>query len=231
MLDSVTNALQHASSQPLGLLLAIALGVLSAATSACCALPSLGVIIGYTGSQESSTRGLAFKKALFFMLGAMISLMIFGGIAGFVGQVANVSLGRYWTIFAGIMLIFFGLASLNILPFKLSFGKLDSIKNRLGMSGVVLTGLVLGGLVSVTALCCNPAIFIVMGVAVLQKRIIQAVLLLLMFSIGFSLPLGAVVLGVSLSKALFLPKNAEKVVRSIAGGIMLVVGFYYLITF
>jgi len=231
MLDSVTNALQQASTQPLGLLLALVLGVLSAATSACCALPSLGLMIGYSGTQESSGKSIAFQKALFFTLGSIISLMIIGGVAGFLGQVANTSLGRYWMIFAGIVLIFFGLATLNILPFKLSFGKFDGIKKRLGKSGVIMTGFVLGGLVSITALCCIPAIFVVVGVAVLQKQIFHAVLLLLMFAVGFSLPLGAILFGVSLSKTLFLPKKAEKFVRWIAGALLLVVGFYYLVTF
>ena len=231
MLDSVTNALQQASTQPIGLLLAMVLGVLSAAASTCCALPSLGVMIGYSGTQESMSKGLAFKKALFFTLGTIVSQMIIGGVAGFVGQVANANLGRYWTIFAGVVLIIFGLAALKALPFNISFGKFDCIKNQLEMSGVMLTGFVLGGLVSITSLCCNPAIFIVIGVAVLQKQILQAVLLLFMFAIGFSLPLGAILFGVSLSKALFLPKSANRFVQWIAGGLMLIFGFYFLITF
>ena len=189
MLDSVANALQQTSSQPIGLLLATAFGILSAAISACCTLPALGIMIGYSGTQESVNRGLAFKKALFFTLGTIVALMVIGGVAGFVGQVANASLGRYWKIFAGVVLIFFGLATLQILPFKISFGHFDSIKNRLGMSGTLLTGLILGGLVAVNSLCCNPIIFGVIGVAVLQGEIFQAALLLGMFAFGFSLPL------------------------------------------
>jgi len=231
MLDSVTNALQNASSQPLGLLLAMLLGILSAITSTCCTLPVLGVLIGYSGAQQNTSRKLSLQKALFFTLGTIVSLMIIGGVAGFVGQVANISLGRYWKIFAGVVVIFFGLATLEILPFKLFRGRFDNIKNRVGASGVMLTGFILGGLVAACTLCCNPAIFVVIGVAVLQKQIFRAALLLGMFAIGFSLPLGAVLVGVSLSKARFLPESAGKIVRLIAGGIQLIVGFYFLITF
>jgi len=231
MVESISDALQNAATQPIGLIFSLLLGVMSAATSACCALPTLGVMIGYSSTQENTGKGMAFKRALFFTLGAIVSLMIMGGVAGFIGQVANVSLGRYWTVFAGIVLIFFGLATLNILPFKLSFGKVNKIKKRFGMSGVILTGFVLGGLVSTTAFCCIPAIFVVMGIAILQKQIIQAVLLLFMFAIGFSLPLGAVVFGVSVSKVLFLPKSAGKIVKWIAGGLLLAFGFYFIITF
>jgi len=231
MLDSVANALQQAAAQPLGLLLALVLGVVSAATSACCALPALGVMVGYSGTQEIVGKGLALKKALFFTMGTIVSLMIIGGVAGFVGQFASAILGRYWAVFAGVVLVLFGLATLNLLPFRLSLGKLGGIKDRLGMSGALLTGLILGGLVSTASLCCNPAIFVVIGVAVLQKQIVQAVILLLMFAIGFSLPLGAILFGVSISKALFLPKKADRAIRWIAGGLMVVVGFYFLITF
>jgi len=231
MLDTITSALQQAATTPLGLLLAFVLGILSAATSACCTLPILGVLIGYSGTQEIASKGLVLRKALFFTIGTSASLMVMGGVAGFVGHVANESLGRYWIVFAGVIMIFFGLATMELLPFKLSFRKLNRIKQCLGTSGTILAGLVLGGLVSVTALCCHPAIFVVMGVAVLQKQVIQAALLLLMFSIGFSLPLGAVLFGVSLSKALFMPKRAERIVRWIAGGLMIAAGFYFLLTF
>ena len=231
MLDSVTNALQQASSQPLGLLLAMLLGALSAATSACCTLPVVGVLIGYSGAQENVSSRLVFKQVLFFILGTILALIIIGGVAGLVGQVANIMLGRYWKVFAGVALIFFGLATLKILPFQIASGQFDSIANRLGMSGVMLTGFVLGGLIAATSLCCSPAIFAVIGVAVLQREIFQAALLLGMYALGFSLPLGAIVLGVSLGKARFLPNNADIIIRWIAGGILLIVGFYFLMTF
>jgi cytochrome c biogenesis protein CcdA len=230
MLDYFTNALQEASTKPIGLLLAITLGFLGSVTTACCTLPVIGVLIGYSGAQENISRKLALKKALFFNVGIIFSLMLLGAVAGFVGQVAQFSLGQYWKIFAGVMLIFFGLVTLKLLPFNPSFVKLENIKTKLGMSGVILTGLVLGGLFATSTLCCNPAIFIVVGVATLQRQIIQAVLILGMYAVGFSLPIGAIIFGVSVSKASFLPKSADKFIRWIAGGIQLIVGFYFLVT-
>jgi len=231
MLDSIVEALKQVSTQPLGLLLALVLGVLSAVTSACCALPVWGVLVGYSGAQSNTNRGLAVKKALFFVLGTIIAMMMIGGIAGFVGQVAQSKLGRYWMIFAGIVLVFFGLATLKLLPFKLSLDRFSAIRSRFSASGAILAGLVLGGVVAASTVCCNPAVFIVVGVAVIQGKIIWAVLLLGMFAVGFSLPLGAVSLGVTLSKARFIPQNADSIVRWVMGGIQLVVGFYFLITF
>jgi cytochrome c biogenesis protein CcdA len=231
MLKSVTDALQQVASEPLGLVFALVLGVVSAATSACCTLPALGILVGYSGAQANDNRKAAVKKALFFTLGTIVSLMIIGGIAGFVGQVAQNSLGRYWKVFAGVVAVFLGLAALKLLPFKLSLGKFESLGKRLGKTGAVLAGLILGGIVAASSLPCNPGIFIVIGAAILQGQVIWAVLMLGMFAIGFSLPLGAVLLGVSLSKVSLAAKGADTAIRWVAGAILVIAGFYFLVTF
>ncbi|MCX7044979.1 MAG: hypothetical protein NTX50_05760 [Candidatus Sumerlaeota bacterium] len=231
MLQYVTETLQQVASQPLGLLFALILGVVSAATSACCTLPALGILLGYSGAQANDNRKSAVKSALFFTLGMIVSLMILGGIAGFVGQVAQSALGRYWKVFAGVVAVFLGLAALNLLPFKLSLGKFESVKNKLGKSGAVLAGLVLGGIVAASSLPCNPGIFIVIGAAILQGKVFWAILMLAMFAIGFSIPLGAVLLGVSLSKVSLAAKGADTVIRWVSGCVLLVAGFYFLVTF
>src|SRR4030042_2364427 len=118
MLESITNTLQQVASQPIGLVFALILGTVSAATSACCTLPALGILVGYSGAQTNDNRRTAIRTALLFTFGTIISLMIIGGIAGFVGQVAQSSLGRYWKVFAGIVAVFLGLGGLNLLPFK-----------------------------------------------------------------------------------------------------------------
>jgi len=232
MLDSIINALQQTSSHPLGLLFALALGILSAAVSACCVLPMLGALIGYSGAQEGVGRKSAFKKALFFTLGIIVSITVIGVIVGLVGKVAYTGLGRYWKAFAGVVIILLGLATLKVLPVSLPSGKFDGMKNRLETSGMVLSGFVLGGLVAVSSMCCNPGLFILTGVAMMTiGEIVWTALLFGMFAIGFSLPFGAILFGISLTKAHFLPKGADTAVRWVAGGILLLAGFYFLVTF
>jgi cytochrome c biogenesis protein CcdA len=111
--------LQNVASQPISLIFALLLGTVSAATSACCTLPALGILIGYSGAREEQDRRTAIGTVLYFTVGTILSLMIIGGIAGFVGQTAQISLGSYWKIFAGIVAIAFGLATLKMLPFEL----------------------------------------------------------------------------------------------------------------
>lgn len=231
MLEYVTNTLQQVASQPLGLVFALILGVVSAATSVCCTLPALGILVGYSGAQANDNRKAAVKSALFFTLGTILSLMILGGIAGFVGQVAQSSLGRYWKVFAGVVAVFLGLATLSLLPFKLSFGKFRGITDRMGKFGAALAGLVLGGIVVASSLPCNPGIFIVIGAAILQGKVFWATLMLALFAIGFSIPLGAVLLGVSLSKVGLAAKGADAAIRWVSGSVLLVAGFYFLVTF
>lgn len=231
MLAYITKTLQDVSSEPVGLIFALILGVLSAATSACCTIPALGILVGYSGTRTEDNRKAVLKSALLFTLGTIVSLMIVGLIAGFLGQVAQNVLGRYWKLFAGIVAIIFGLASLKLLPFNIS---LNSNKKMLAGSGIystALAGLAMGGIVAVSSLPCNPGIFIVLGAAILQGKVIWAILLLAMFAIGFSLPLGAIVLGISLGKTSLLAKGADTTVRWVAGIVLLAAGFYFLITF
>jgi cytochrome c biogenesis protein CcdA len=54
--------------------------------------------------------------------------------------------------------------------------------------------------------------------------------MLAMFAVGFSLPMGAVLLGVSLGKTALPTRNAETAIRRISGAILLAAGFYLLVT-
>jgi cytochrome c biogenesis protein CcdA len=231
MLEYVTNTLQQVASEPLGLVFALILGAVSAAISACCTLPALGILVGYSGTRVETSRKDVFRSALLFTMGTVISLMIIGGIAGFVGQVAQSALGRYWKVFAGVVAIIFGLAALKLLPFNLSIGNYGKAVHSSGKIGTILAGIIMGGIVAVSSLPCNPGIFIVLGAAILQGHVIWATLLLAMFAVGFSIPLGAVLLGVSLGKTSIVARNADVAIRWISGVILLVAGFYFLVTF
>jgi len=231
MLEYLTDILRQSASGFIGLPIALALGVASAAASTCCTLPAMGVLIGYSVGREDGSRKAALKTTAFFVLGTVVSLMVVGGIAGFAGQVAQGMLGRYWKLFAGVAAILFGLATLKMLPFGLSFGSQGKAMSGFFKYGTVTAGFLIGGVVAVTSLPCNPGIFIVLGAAVLQGHTIWAAALLSMFAIGFSLPLGAVLLGVSLGKTSIFAGKADTVIRWVSGIILLVVGFYLLVSF
>ncbi len=165
------------------------------------------------------------------MLGTIVAILILGGVAGFVGQVAESELGKYWRIFAGLAAVLLGLVTLKLLPFNLPKRESKHKAPPRGLFGVALFGLVMGGGVSVASMSCNPGIFIVLGVAVLQGYTLWAVLILVAYSIGFSLPLTAILLGVSFGKSVVKAQKAEIAMRIIGGVLLLAAGFYFLLTF
>jgi cytochrome c biogenesis protein CcdA len=225
------TVLEQTGYRPLALPLAFILGLASALASACCTLPVLGAIVGYSGTREEHDRRANLFDALFFMLGTTIALVILGFVAGFIGQVAQDVLGKYWKLFAGIIAIFVGLAALKLLPFKLPKKTAKAKSKPKGFLAAAAFGLVMGGGVSVASLACNPGIFIVLGVAVLQGFTFWAMALMAAYAVGFSLPLALIMLGASLGKSAIKAKTTENAIR-ITGGILLIfAGFYFLVTF
>lgn len=224
--------LEQAGTNPLALPLAFLLGLASAVASACCTLPVFGAIVGYAGIRESADRRSVLLGACSFMVGTIIALLILGSVAGLIGQVAQSALGQYWKVFAGIVAIVVGLGALNLLPFRLP-GKKRGTANApaRGLLGAAVAGIVMGGAVSVCSLGCNPGIFIILGVAVLQGYTLWMFGLLLAYAVGFSLPLAALMLGVSFGKSFIRLGKAEEAIRLVAGVVLIGVGFYFFYTF
>ncbi len=228
----VKAMLEQVGTSPLALPLAFLLGMVSAVASACCTLPVFGAIVGYAGMRESADRRSNLLGACFFMIGTTIALLILGSVAGLIGQVAQSVLGQYWKVFAGFIAIFVGLGALNLLPFKIPGTKSGAIRApRRGLLGAAIVGIIMGGAVSVCSLGCNPGIFIILGVAVLQGYTFWMFGLLIAYAIGFSLPLAALMLGVSFGKSAIRFKKADTVIRLTAGVVLIAVGFYLFYSF
>lgn len=231
IMDWARTVLEQVGFRPMALPLAFVLGLASAVASACCTLPLLGAIVGYSGTREDRDRRTRFLAALFFMLGSTIALVILGIVAGFVGQVAQDIMGKYWKVFAGLVAIFVGLAALKLLPFKLPAKTTAAGVQPKGLLGAAVFGLVMGGGVSVASLACNPGIFIVLGVAVLQGYTLWGMGIMAAYAVGFSLPLALIMLGVSFGKSVIKAKRTETAIRIIAGVLLILAGFYFLATF
>ena len=233
MLKWVTDTLQAASMGLAALPLAFLLGLVSAVASACCTLPAMGMLVAYSGTRQDANRRTACISAMAFMIGTALALIILGFVAGFVGQAAQALLGRYWKIFAGAIAVLLGLAALKLLPLKLPqfTRKTESRSAVHGMPGAIVAGLLMGGGVAACSLPCNPGIFIVIGASVLMGQILWGMLLMAAFGLGFSLPLGAILLGISLGKAAVKMQKAEAAIRLVAGVLLVCAGFYLLATF
>lgn len=222
---------EQAGVGPVAVVFAFLLGLFGAIASACCTLPMFGAIVGYSGTRKDSNRKTIFQAALFFMLGTIISTVILGGLAGYISQLAQTSFGKYWKLVAGILAIIIGLATLKLLPFKLPQIKTAARTTEpKGFLGAAVFGLVVGGGMVLCSMPCNPGIFVVMGVALLNGFNLWTIALLTAYATGFSLPLAAVMLGVSFGKSAVKAQKAESLIRTIAGIILIAAGFYFLKT-
>lgn len=230
-IEWTTAAFEGVGTGPIAFPLAFLLGLVSAIASACCTLPVLAAVIGYSGMRHDASRRGNLLTAGSFMLGSTLAILMIGAVAGLVGQVAQSVLGKYWKIFAGIVAIVMGLAALDLLPFKPRKREMGEGKPSSGIIGAILVGLVVGGAVSVSSLACNPGIYIILGVAVLQGYTAWMAAVLVAYALGFSLPLAALVLGVSFGTAAVSAKRAETGFRVVAGILLIGAGFYFLWTF
>jgi cytochrome c biogenesis protein CcdA len=231
LLKWVTETLQAASMGPMALPLAFLLGLVSAIASACCTLPAMGMLVAYSGTRQDTNRRAAVVSAVWFLIGTTLALIILGFVAGLIGQAAQAFLGRYWKLFAGVVAVLFGLATLKMLPFELPSRARKEGAASAGKMGAVLGGLFLGGGVAAVSLPCNPGIYLVIGTSLLMGKTLWGMVLMAAFGVGFSLPLAAILFGVSLGKASLKMQKADAAIRLVAGVLLIGAGLYLLATF
>lgn len=233
LLKWVTETLQAASMGPTALPLAFLMGLVSALASACCTLPTMGMLVAYSGTRQDVDHRASLSTAVWFLVGTTLALIILGFVAGLIGQAAQAFLGRHWKLFAGVVAVWFGLATLKLLPFNLPSRtrRKDHAPTEGGKLGAVLGGLFLGGGVAAVSLPCNPGIYIVIGTSILMGKALWGMVLMTAFGVGFSLPLAAILFGVASGKAALKMQKADATIRVVAGALLIGAGLYLLATF
>lgn len=213
---------------------AFLLGLLGAVSS-CCGLPVIAAIAGYSGSQVNRTRRRdVWVAGLAFMAGTIIALAAIGAVTGFVSQTVGSTLGKYWQLFAGLVMVVFGLAALGFLPFRLRLPKFGSAAGAMpdGTGKAMMYGLAIGGGTSACAAGCSPVLPVVLGVVALQGRAWWGAVILSAFAIGYSLPLAGGLVGLSLGfeKLGSIIRRFGSAIKIVAGLLLIGVGFYLLAT-
>jgi len=209
---------------------ALMLGVIGSVTS-CCSLPVLGAIAGYSGTVGcDGDRRAILVAALFFMLGTIGAFAVLGAVSGFVGQVAGASLGLYWRLFAGFVSVLFGLATLGLLPFDLARLGFTGNNRRIQSSGATVYGLAVGGGAAACSVCCNPILPVALAVTTLQGQTLWGAAILTVFSIGYSLPIVGVLVGLGLGfrRMTSVMQKINPAIQKVAGVLLIVLGFYLL---
>ena len=211
---------------------AFLLGIIGSVTS-CCNLPVLGAIAGYSGTiKHDSGRRALLVAALFFMLGTVAAFAALGAVSGFIGQVAGASLGMYWKLLAGFISVLFGLVTLGLLPLDLARLGFSGKALNMQSSGATIYGLAVGGGAAACSVCCNPILPAALAVTTLQGHTLWGAAILTVFSIGYSLPIVGVLVGLGLGfrRLTLVVQKINPVIQKGAGVLLIVLGFYLLAT-
>ncbi len=227
----LAHTLETPSVTPALLAASLVLGFLGALSCSACHFAVLGAIAGYSGTLGAGAeRRRIMLNGLMFMAGVMLSLSVLGATAGFIGQAASSSLGVYWRVFAGFILVVFGLANLGVLPVKLAPAGVAAKLAPGGGAGSIVYGLAVGGGVSACSALCNPVLPIVLGIAAVPGKLLWGIAVLAMFGLGYSLPLtlGLVGLGLGFQKLGAFMREYTPAIRAAAGVLLIGVGFLIL---
>lgn len=214
------------------LLAVFILGILSVLTCGC-NYAIFAVIAGYSGTLTTTGKTKnAVWSGIAFLAGAILSMALIGGILGYAGGVFSSSFGNYWKIAAGLICIFFGLYSMDLLPFKIPSISVNTEKRKTGIISAIIFGLTIGGLSSAFNTCCNPLFPIILAASFVKASFIWGMLILSIFALGYAAPLSLAIVGVRIGLGK-LSNKVSMLVNGIkyAGGVLLILmGFYFLIT-
>ncbi len=210
-------------------------GLSSAATTAACGgLPAMLVIVGYTGANKMGGRRQLLLAAGSFMLSSVVVLATLGALSSYFGGSilsSGGSVGFYAKKALGLLAIFIGLTALDLTPFRFPTIKVATSKLPSGVLGAVLVGLSVGLATAGCATACSPLqLPIVLGLASLRGQAIEGSVILILFALGFTLPLVAVMLGVGLGRASKWMEKLDKPLRIVSGIFLLGLGFWFMVS-
>jgi cytochrome c-type biogenesis protein len=208
------------------------MGAISVVTCGC-NFAVIGVVTGYTGASSSAAKTrMVFLKGFFFLAGTILSMALIGSFFGYAGRLISASLGNYWKIAAGLIAIVFGLYSMDLVPFKIPGLAVKPGRPKEGIFSAILFGLAIGGLSTALNSCCNPLFPVILAASFVKGSALWGLMMLTAFSLGYGLPLTAMIVGFSLGLVkVSKTMSVVGIVATYAGGIALVLlGFYFLLT-
>jgi len=178
LITSFAGAVESAA--PVAVPLALLWGVLSIVLSPC-HLASIPLVVGYISRQGNSGSNKAFSISALFSLGIMITIILVGFITAAAGRLLG-DIGQFGYYFAALVMLYFGLNLLDVLPSPFK-GEKNFSSKRKGLTGAFILGLVFG-------IALGPCTFAfmapILGVAFSTGREypVFAAMLVIAFSVG-----------------------------------------------
>lgn len=190
-----------------------------------CVLPMLPIYISYFAGKEDSKTSRALLNSIGFVIGNTIIFILFAIIASYAGALA-LGIQKYIKILFGVVIIILGLNYMGILKIKF-LNKEIRVKKKIDDFTFFKT-ILFGMMFSIS---WTPCIGSFLGSALLlianKQNILQGILLMLVYSIGFGIPfIISAVLIEKLKNFYNLIKKNYKTIKIISGVILIVMGVY-----
>lgn len=190
-----------------------------------CVLPMLPIYISYFAGKEDSKTSRALLNSIGFVIGNTIIFILFAIIASYAGALA-LGIQKYIKILFGVVIIVLGLNYMGILKIKF-LNKEIRVKKKIDDFTFFKT-ILFGMMFSIS---WTPCIGSFLGSALLlianKQNILQGILLMLVYSIGFGIPfIISAVLIEKLKNFYNLIKKNYKTIKIISGVILIVMGVY-----
>lgn len=190
-----------------------------------CVLPMLPIYISYFAGKEDSKTSRALLNSIGFVIGNTIIFILFAIIASYAGALA-LRIQKYIKILFGVVIIILGLNYMGIL--KIKFLNKEIRINKKIDDFTFFKTILFGMMFSIS---WTPCIGSFLGSALLlianKQNILQGILLMLVYSIGFGIPfIISAVLIEKLKNFYNLIKKNYKTIKIISGVILIVMGVY-----
>jgi len=198
-----------------------------------CNYSIIGIIAGYSGALGASQKPkILLLSGLSYFAGIVISMAVLGGITGYASQQINLTFGIYWKIAAALICIFFGLLTMDILPFRIPSISINPVKKGNSFISPLIFGLTTGGLTLACSACCNPVFPVVFALSFVKGSFIWGILMLTVYAVGYGITLVVILTGIGLgfwkTSKTFLKSGL--VLKYTGGILMILIGFYLLIS-
>jgi len=199
-----------------------------------CVLPLVPVYLGYisgvaVGRSSSQARRVVVSHALVFVLGFSLVFALLGAAVGLLGQALNAALPTLTRI-GGVVLVVLGLQMAGVLRIPALYSE-KRWEGRLGASAGYLRSLLIGMIFAAGwTPCVGPVLTAILLLAMQTATAWRGAWLLLVFAAGLGIPfiVTGALLDVLMPRLKRVGKHAQAI--SVAGGILLIVMGFALVT-
>lgn len=148
-----------------------------------CSLSMLPLIVGYVGGYSKNTPAKAFVQMLFFVFGTALVFSAIGVICAITGKVFVTFAGGYFGIIIASIIMVMGLKLIGVLDFELPVIIKEMPQND--GTNMFLYPIILGMVFALAGSpCSTPILAGIMAFASLSANILQAIIMLFLFSVG-----------------------------------------------